>query len=169
MLKGYLDRVFCAGFAYVIKQGEYLPGLTGKKGVIVTTELPAASDSGSSSWSARWSSTACAASKEEVKSAGTLRALRTIYDEGLMQFLPGRRQQAALKDQQFRGPARLSDRVPAARQLHRVESTNDHEAAGARAARVPADRSANHVDHFDRSVVENQVELLTDGADANRL
>ena len=26
MLKGYLDRVFCAGFAYVIKQGEYLPG-----------------------------------------------------------------------------------------------------------------------------------------------
>jgi hypothetical protein len=25
------------------------------------------------------------------------------------------------------------------------------------------------VDHFDRSVVENQVELLTEGADANRL
>jgi NAD(P)H dehydrogenase (quinone) len=27
MLKGYLDRVFCAGFAYVIKQGDYSPGL----------------------------------------------------------------------------------------------------------------------------------------------
>jgi len=25
------------------------------------------------------------------------------------------------------------------------------------------------VDHFDRSVVENQVEVLTEGADANRL
>ena len=65
MLKGYLDRVFCAGFAYVIKQGEYLPGLVGKKGVIITTS---------------------GASKEELKSGGTLRALRTIYDEGLMQF-----------------------------------------------------------------------------------
>jgi len=65
MLKGYFDRVFCVGFAYVIKQGEYLPGLTGMKGVIVTTS---------------------GASKEELKSAGTLRALRTIYDEGLMQF-----------------------------------------------------------------------------------
>ena len=65
MLKGYLDRVFCAGFAYVIKQGDYLPGLTGKKGVIITTS---------------------GASKEELKSGGTLRALRTIYDEGLMQF-----------------------------------------------------------------------------------
>ncbi len=65
MLKGYLDRVFCAGFAYVIKQGEYLPGLAGKKGVIITTS---------------------GASKEELKSGGTLRALRTIYDEGLMKF-----------------------------------------------------------------------------------
>lgn len=65
MLKGYLDRVFSAGFAYVIKQGEYLPGLAGKKGVIITTS---------------------AASKAELKSGGTLRALRTIYDEGLMQF-----------------------------------------------------------------------------------
>ncbi len=65
MLKGYLDRVFCAGFAYVVKQGEYLPGLTGKKGVIITTS---------------------GASKEELKSGGTLRALRTIYDEGLMKF-----------------------------------------------------------------------------------
>jgi NAD(P)H dehydrogenase (quinone) len=65
MLKGYLDRVFCAGFAYVIKQGKYLPGLAGKKGVIITTS---------------------AASKDDLKSGGTLRALRTIYDEGLMQF-----------------------------------------------------------------------------------
>ncbi len=65
MLKGYLDRVFSAGFAYVIKQGEYRPGLSGKKGVIITTS---------------------AASTEELKSDGTLRALRTIYDEGLMQF-----------------------------------------------------------------------------------
>ena len=65
MLKGYLDRVFCEGFAYVIKRGEYLPGLAGKKGVIVTTS---------------------GASKEELKSGGTLRAIRTIYDVGLMQF-----------------------------------------------------------------------------------
>lgn len=65
MLKGYIDRVFCAGFAYVIKQGEYVPGLAGKKGVIITTS---------------------AATKEELKSEGTLRALRTIYDEGLMRF-----------------------------------------------------------------------------------
>ena len=65
MLKGYLDRVFCEGFAYVIKRGEYLPGLAGKKGVIITTS---------------------GASKEELKSGGTLRAIRTIYDVGLMQF-----------------------------------------------------------------------------------
>ena len=30
--------------------------------------------------------TTSAASKEELKSGGTLRALRAIYDEGLMQF-----------------------------------------------------------------------------------
>ena len=65
MLKGYLDRVFCAGFAYKIKRGEYLPGLVGKKTVIITTT---------------------GASKEELRTAGTLRALRTVYDEGLMQF-----------------------------------------------------------------------------------
>ena len=65
MLKGYLDRVFCAGFAYVIKQGDYRPGLAGKKGVIITTT---------------------AATMEELRSGGTLRAIRTIYDEGLMQF-----------------------------------------------------------------------------------
>lgn len=65
MLKGYLDRVFCAGFAYMIKRGEYAPGLTGKKGVIITTT---------------------GASKDELRSGGTLRALKIIYDEGLMQF-----------------------------------------------------------------------------------
>ena len=65
MLKGYLDRVFCAGFAYVIKGGDYLPGLSGKKGAIITTS---------------------GATAAELKSGGTLRALRTIYDEGLMEF-----------------------------------------------------------------------------------
>jgi NAD(P)H dehydrogenase (quinone) len=65
MLKGYLDRVFCAGFAYVIKGGDYLPGLSGKKGAIITTS---------------------GATAEELKSGGTLRALRTIHDEGLMEF-----------------------------------------------------------------------------------
>ena len=65
MLKGYLDRVFCAGFAYVIKGEEYLPGLSGKKGVIITT---------------------CGATAEELKGGGTLRALRIIHDQGLLEF-----------------------------------------------------------------------------------
>ena len=65
MLKGYLDRVFCAGFAYVIKGDRYLPGLSGKKGVIITTS---------------------GATTQELKSGGTLRALRTIHDEGMMEF-----------------------------------------------------------------------------------
>ncbi len=65
MLKGYVDRVFCAGFAYVIKQEEYLPGLAGKKGVIITTS---------------------AADSEELKSSGRLRAFKTVFDEGLMEF-----------------------------------------------------------------------------------
>lgn len=65
MLKGYLDRVFCAGFAYVIKGQDYRPGLSGKKGAVITT-------SGST--------------VEELKSAGTLRALKTIEDEGFMEF-----------------------------------------------------------------------------------
>jgi NAD(P)H dehydrogenase (quinone) len=65
MLKGYLDRVFCAGFAYVIKRGEYLPGLSGKQGVIITTS---------------------GATREELKSSGRLRAFKTIFDEGLMEF-----------------------------------------------------------------------------------
>jgi NAD(P)H dehydrogenase (quinone) len=65
ILKGYLDRVFCAGFAYVIKADQYLPSLSGKKGVIITTS---------------------GASAQELKSGGTLRALRIIHDEGLMEF-----------------------------------------------------------------------------------
>lgn len=65
MLKGYIDRVFCAGFAYVIKGNQYQPGLSGKKGVIITTS---------------------GATAQELKSAGTLRALRIIHDEGLMEF-----------------------------------------------------------------------------------
>lgn len=65
MLKGYLDRVFCAGFAYVIRGNEYEPGLSGKKGVIVTTS---------------------GASLDELKSGGTMRALKTVQDRGLMEF-----------------------------------------------------------------------------------
>ncbi len=65
MLKGYLDRVFCAGFAYVVKGQEYLPGLSGKKGVIITTS---------------------GATTEELKTGGTLRALKTVQDEGFMEF-----------------------------------------------------------------------------------
>jgi NAD(P)H dehydrogenase (quinone) len=65
MLKGYLDRVFCAGFAYVIKGGEYLPGLSGKKGAIITTS---------------------GATAEDLKSDGILQALRIIHDKRLMEF-----------------------------------------------------------------------------------
>jgi NAD(P)H dehydrogenase (quinone) len=65
MLKGYIDRVFSAGFAYVIKGNEYRPGLSGKKGGIITTS---------------------GASVEELKSSGTLRALKAAYHEGLMEF-----------------------------------------------------------------------------------
>jgi len=65
MLKGYLDRVLSAGFAYVIKGEEYRPGLSGKKGVIITT---------------------CGATTEELKEGGTLRALRVIHDQGLLEF-----------------------------------------------------------------------------------
>ena len=64
MLKGYLDRVFCAGFAYVIKGGDYRPGLSGKKAVIITTS---------------------GAAVAELRSDGTLRALKTVQD-GLMEF-----------------------------------------------------------------------------------
>jgi NAD(P)H dehydrogenase (quinone) len=56
MLKGYVDRVFSE---------RYLPALSGKKGVIITTT---------------------AATPEELRTAGTLRALRIIHDRGLMGF-----------------------------------------------------------------------------------
>jgi NAD(P)H dehydrogenase (quinone) len=65
MLKGYVDRVFSAGFAYVIKGNEYRPGLSGKKGAIITTS---------------------AASVEELRSSGALRALKAAYHDGLMEF-----------------------------------------------------------------------------------
>lgn len=65
VLKGYFDRVFSAGFAYVIKKGQYVPRLSGIKGVIITTT---------------------GATMKELQSDGTIRALRTIYDEGLMEF-----------------------------------------------------------------------------------
>jgi NAD(P)H dehydrogenase (quinone) len=65
IMKGYLDRVFCAGFAYVIKRGKYLPRLTGKKGVIITTS---------------------GADRDQLKSSGTLRAFKTVFEEGLMKF-----------------------------------------------------------------------------------
>jgi len=65
MLKGYVDRVFSAGFSYVIKGKDYRPSLSGKKGVIIMTS---------------------GASVEELKSSGILRALRTAYHKGLMEF-----------------------------------------------------------------------------------
>jgi putative NADPH-quinone reductase len=49
----------------VIKGDDYRPGLSGKKGAIITTS---------------------GATVEELRSAGTLRALKTIQDEGLMKF-----------------------------------------------------------------------------------
>ena len=65
MLKGYIDRVFCAGFAYVVRRGDYRPGLSGKKGVIITTS---------------------GATTGELRSGGTLRALRAIQEQGLVEF-----------------------------------------------------------------------------------
>ena len=63
MLKGYIDRVFSADFT---DMGEvHGPSLSGKKGAIIMT---------------------AERSVEELKSSGTLRALNTIYDEGLMGY-----------------------------------------------------------------------------------
>jgi NAD(P)H dehydrogenase (quinone) len=66
MLKGYLDRVFCAGFAYVIdKQGNYRPAaLKGKRATIVITS---------------------GATTAELRAGGTLKAIQNIYG-GLLQF-----------------------------------------------------------------------------------
>ena len=65
MLKGYVDRVFSAGFAYVIEGKHYRSSLSGKKGAIIMTS---------------------GASVEELRSSGTLRALNTAYHQGLMEF-----------------------------------------------------------------------------------
>ena len=63
MLKGYIDRVFSAVFTDV---GEgHQPSLSGKKGAIITT---------------------AERSVEELRSSGTLRALKTTYDEGLLRY-----------------------------------------------------------------------------------
>jgi NAD(P)H dehydrogenase (quinone) len=63
MLKGYVDRVFSAKFADVNEV--YGPRLSGKKGAIIVT---------------------AERSVGELRSSGTLRALKTIYDEGLMGY-----------------------------------------------------------------------------------
>ena len=65
MLKGYLDRVFSAGFAYLIdRRGNYLPAFKNKRAVMIVTS---------------------GATSAELKSGGTLRAFETIYD-GLIEF-----------------------------------------------------------------------------------
>lgn len=66
VLKGYLDRVFCADFAYTIdKSGNYRPAaLKGKRATIVITS---------------------GATTAELKSDGTLAAIEKIYG-GLLAF-----------------------------------------------------------------------------------
>ncbi len=61
ILKGYVDRVFFAGF----ESKDDRPSFSGKKGVIIMTS---------------------GASAEELKKSGTLRALRTLYQQGLMEY-----------------------------------------------------------------------------------
>ncbi|HEY7611135.1 MAG TPA: NAD(P)H-dependent oxidoreductase [Alphaproteobacteria bacterium] len=65
MLKGYVDRVFFAGFSDTAKGKGGRPGLAGKKGVIITTAQ---------------------ARRADLKRWGTLRALETVYHEGLMDY-----------------------------------------------------------------------------------
>jgi NAD(P)H dehydrogenase (quinone) len=63
MLKGYVDRVFSADSTDV---GEgHGPSLSGKKGAIITTSER---------------------SVDELRSSGTLRAIKTTYEEGLMEY-----------------------------------------------------------------------------------
>lgn len=62
MLKGYVDRVFTAGSTYLTKNKRSM--LSGKKGTIVTTSE---------------------ASLDELKSSGTLRALK-MYHKGIMEY-----------------------------------------------------------------------------------
>ncbi len=64
MLKGYVDRVFTAGSAYLTKDKDYRPSLSGKRGAIITTSE---------------------ASVDELKSSGTLRALK-MHHKGFMEY-----------------------------------------------------------------------------------
>jgi NAD(P)H dehydrogenase (quinone) len=64
MLKGYIDRVFTAGSAYLSQNKEYRSKLSGKKGAIITTSE---------------------ASLDELRSSGTLRALK-MHHKGLMEY-----------------------------------------------------------------------------------
>jgi len=64
VLKGYVDRVFTAGSSYLSKAKGYPRSLTGKKGAIIMTSE---------------------ASVDELKSGGTLRALK-MYHQGLMEY-----------------------------------------------------------------------------------
>jgi NAD(P)H dehydrogenase (quinone) len=64
MLKGYVDRVFTAASGYLTKERDYRPRLSGKRGVIIMTSE---------------------ASVNELKSSGTLRALK-MHHSGLMEY-----------------------------------------------------------------------------------
>lgn len=65
MLKGYVDRVFSADFAYASDGKVDQPNLSGKKAAIIMTSER---------------------SVEELKSSSTLRALKIIYHEGVLGF-----------------------------------------------------------------------------------
>jgi len=64
MLKGYIDRVFTAGSAYLSNDKDYRPGLSGKRGAVITTSE---------------------ASVDELMRSGTLRALK-MHHKGLMEY-----------------------------------------------------------------------------------
>ena len=64
MLKGYIDRVFTAGSAYLSKDKNYRSGLSGKRGAVITTSE---------------------AGVDELKRSGTLRALK-MHHKGLMEY-----------------------------------------------------------------------------------
>ena len=65
LLKGYVDRVFFAGFSDTAKGKGGRPSLAGKKGVIITTAQ---------------------ARRADLKRWGTMRALETVYHAGLMDY-----------------------------------------------------------------------------------
>jgi NAD(P)H dehydrogenase (quinone) len=64
MLKGYIDRVFTAGSAYLSKDKNHRPSLSGKKGAIIITSE---------------------ASRDELKNSGVLRDL-TKRHKGMMEY-----------------------------------------------------------------------------------